>query len=708
MKAIHNQFLKLLSGSNQFRVPVFQRDYTWSEEQWKTLWDDILHAGRPEAIGGHFLGSIVYVGDDEPAVFNTFQIIDGQQRLTTLVLLLTALRDHIASTDWSGGDDSPTPAKIHGNCLINRDESDRRLHKLRLRRTDDSTLTRLVDKRPTRNEQVSPLIHGAYEYYRKVLKKSDPDHVYRGVGRLLVVDVSLNRSRDAPQLVFESLNSTGVALSQSDLVRNYLLMGLEEEHQTRLYEDYWRAIEDDFRHAGSTPDRFLREYVALNTETRKALRDHEIYECFKRYWTPPAGEPAEHVEQLEQLLSELVRFADYFLGVVAPRKFSDRRSRPLTEALSHVRALGVAHAMLTMQLSDCHASGSLDESSLLEALNIIESYIIRRSFLGWSSRGYWRVFASVTRFVRADPTKESTIEALKVAFAQQAQRFPTDDEFERAILEVDLYHRRNCHHLLSRLENSKQGEPSPVQDYSVEHIMPQTLGAKWRAMLGDDWEAIHEEWLHRLGNLTLTAYNSEMSNKSFSKKKTTAGGFNDSAVRLNSFVRRQESWTATQIRERGTLLARRALDVWSHHGADEQKLREARLLDLRGRAAAKTSDDLHLRPKLRSLLDNALQRIRELGGILEVIEKKSVCCYLPPEFFVEILPMTKNLRLLLPLDFDDVSVPEGLEVYDATEWSWIQNRVHTECDLIVDVYDDADIARAMVLVRQAFSFAGSD
>ena len=170
------------------------------------------------------------------------------------------------------------------------------------------------------------MIQGAYKHYRKVLKNCDPDHLYRGIGRLVVVDVSLNRSLDDPQLVFESLNSTGVALSQSDLVRNYLLMGLKEDHQTRL------------RHAGLTPDRFLREYVALKTEIRKALRDHEVYDGFKRYWRPPSEQPCKHLEYLEELLRDLAKFADYFLAVVAPRKFPDRRSHRLAEALIPVQA----------------------------------------------------------------------------------------------------------------------------------------------------------------------------------------------------------------------------------------------------------------------------------------------------------------------------------------------------------------------------------
>lgn len=701
MKAIDRQFLEIINGSKQFVVPVFQRDYKWTKQEWTQLWNDVLRASRSNSSSGHFLGSIVYVGEEPDAVFNTYQVIDGQQRLTSVLLLLTALRDHIKQSGWQGGPDSPTADKIDDYYLKNRHEPPERTHKLRLRRHDNKRLQQLIDGRSTTESSAdgaTPPVRDAYDYFRGKLGGADPDTVYRGLGKLQVVNVSLKRSVDDPQLIFESLNSTGVALSQSDLIRNYLLMGLGEKEQSRLYEDYWTKIEADYRRAGHSPDRFLREYVALKSAATKALRDHEIYDGFKQYWNPSSK------TTIEELLKDLCRFAQSYLIVVAPSTFSDRVKRSLVDALSHVRTAGIVHALLGMQLHDFHRRGSLSEDDFVRALGLIESYIVRRSVLGWSSRNYWTVFAAIARYLRSNTSPGRSLEALRVAFAQQAQRFPTDDEFEASIRETDLYHRRNCHQILSRLENHGQREPSPVQDYSVEHIMPQTPGPKWKEMLGQDWEAVHGAWLHRLGNLTLTAYNSSLSNRPFEEKKATDGGFNQSAARLNEYVRAQSAWTVKQMKTRGKRLARKALRIWPSHGANEQALRQATITDLRRRASTRKWTDLKATKKTKSLIEDLVHRTSRLGDVVEVIETDStICFYRPPEFFLEARAMKGWVRLLLPLNFDDLGeTSSSLEVYDATDWAFFVGAVHRECGVVVYVYDAEQAAAAMPIVRQAF------
>ena len=701
MKAIDRRLLEIIEGRKQFTVPVFQRDYSWTEDEWNQLWNDVLQASGPQSRSGHFLGSIVYVGDGENAVFNRFQVIDGQQRLATILLLLTALRDHIGESGWTG---TPTQDEIDDYYLKNRHEPSDRVHKLCLRRRDNTTLKSLIDKGLSAEVDDSSPVKKAYDYFRNALRAADPVAVYQGVGRLNVVDVSLKRKDDDPQLIFESLNSTGVALSQSDLIRNYLLMGQTDAKQAQLYEDYWTEIESDFRHAGLTPDRFLREYVALKSEARKALRDHEVYDGFKRHWSPSSD------TSVDSLLAELRRFAIYYLAVVAPSKFPNRRSRKLSDALTHVRALGIVHAMLGMQLYDYTETQNLSEAGFVDALGIIESYVVRRSVLNWSSRSHWAVFASVARRLRATAEAKGPLEALRVAFAQQAQGFPSDEEFESSIQDINLYRRKNCHQILGRLENHGQREPSPVRDYTVEHIMPQSINdvPSWKAMLGEDWQAIHDTWLHRLGNLTLTGYNSSMSNRGFRKKKAVPGGFNDSAARLNRYVRAQEVWTQEQIEARGGQIAKRALEVWPHHGANEQLLREARTDELRLRAGEKNASSLNMSVAVRGILDVLLEQIRGLGEVVGVIEKRSICCYSPPDFFVEIIPMTKNLRLILPLELDEAVGADDLTVVDTSEWHWVQNRVHTECNVLVDLHEEVDAFAAMTLVRLALVVANSD
>ena len=699
MDAKNRQFLDLINGSKQFVVPVFQRDYSWTQDQCLRFWKDVLHAGRLNSAGGHFLGSIVYVGvGPTRAAFNTLQVIDGQQRLTTLILLLTALRDHIADLDWTGTDDSPTPHEIDQVFLKNPKKGDR-AHKLRLRRADNDNLRSLIDAEGATDTTNSNLIGDAYNYFRSQLKNSDPDVVYSGLGRLIVVDVALDRAIDNPQLIFESLNSTGVALSQSDLIRNYLLMGLDEDQQTFLYDRYWIKIEADFRRIGSTPDRFLREYVALKSKSRKAVRDPDIYDEFKRYWDPTA------TTSLVDLLADITKFADYYARIVSPRKSSSHQPPALVGQLSHLKASGIVHAMLAMQLYDYYRNGLQCEADFLASLNLIESYVVRRSVLGWSSHDYWSVFAAVVRYLRENAEAEGPLDSLKVAFASQRRGFPTDDEFKKALQEVDLYGRRNCFQILTRLENYNEREPTPTEALSVEHIMPQAVAEvrDWREMLGDKWEETHGAWLHRLGNLTLTGYNSSMSNKPFAEKKSTEGGFNDSAARLNKDVRQEDRWTSEQMEARGARLAERSLRVWPHHGANEKLLREAKARELRRRAKEKDLRSLDMKPHVRQLAELVLEGIRAVGAVVEVIEKRSICCYTPPDFFVEVLPMTGHVRLILPLEFEELNAVGDLTIRDTSAWSWVQNRVHTECNVLVEVRDQAQATAAMALVRQALA-----
>ena len=229
MQAINNPFVSIINGNKQFIIPVFQRDYSWATEQCRKLWDDIMRSGREEDVG-HFMGSFVYVAGSVGAVFGSWLVIDGQQRLTTLTLLLIALRDHIQATKWVGYDpDDPTIEQIDAYFLKNVQETGNRIYKLALRRHDNDTLKALVDgNEPSEVENASELVIEAYNYFRELLNspEANPAIIYRGIARLNVVDVKLERHIDNPQLVFESLNSTGVDLTESDLIRNYLLMGL--------------------------------------------------------------------------------------------------------------------------------------------------------------------------------------------------------------------------------------------------------------------------------------------------------------------------------------------------------------------------------------------------------------------------------------------------------------------------------------------------
>lgn len=691
MQAINRPFTAIINGNTQFLIPVFQRDYTWTEEQCDRLWGDIRRAGTG-ADKGHFLGSIVYVAaEDIAAGFTRWLVIDGQQRLTSLTLLMVALRDYIRDTGWSGGEDGPTPDQIDAFFLKNMYQSVGRRYKLVLRRTDDATLHALVDGKDLPSNH-SSLVLDAYRFFRQRMEEcADPELIYRGATDLVIVDVTLQRHIDDPQLVFESLNSTGVDLSQGDLVRNYLLMKLEEQDQTRLYEDYWGEVEELFHRSGGALNSFLRDYVALETRATRQTRDDRVYEEFKKTFPSPS------LGDLERRLDDLVVKARHYAAFM----MGSHEKSPLDEAMRNVRRLAVVPAILVTRLYDSHERGHLSGRDFIEALTLIESYILRRAVCGRQTRGYWTVFATLARQL----DDGSPLESLKARLHMSYYKFPSDEEFRRALVDEDLYGRRILWHLLERLENAGTKEPSDTSEYSIEHVLPQNenLVPEWKTMLGSDWQEVQKEWLHRLGNLTLTAYNSRYSDRSFQEKLTIAGGFKESAVRLNRFISEQPKWTTAEIKERGRRLAERALEIWPSLKVDKSSIDKAKADDLQQRAALRQPEDINMSSIERGLLAPLRERVTDLGdNVIEIVERKSISYHRDAKFFLEVIPRKGYLALIMPLEFSEVDIPDGLTASDARELKFIPN-ANYDAGLIVDLATPEHIETLMPLIRQSFT-----
>ena len=697
MKAVEKKIHPFLNGNKQYKIPVFQRDYSWTKDQCNQMWNDILRASN----SGHFMGSIVYVEDDSRSDFQSWLVIDGQQRLTTLTLLLIALRDHIRDTDWVGAEEnSPTVDRINSFYLMNEYERENKQFKLVLRRTDDATLRNLiiVNNHFNRVDEPSERIMEAYDFFIDYLQNQGEDlgDIYRGIVGLDFVDVKLERPNDNPQLIFESLNTTGVSLSQSDLVRNYLLMGLEEIEQTRLYNDYWFKIESSFQKFSDIFDVFLRDYVALQTCSVNQVQNDSIYDAFKEFWNPDSD------TQLTDLLDDMVRAARNYAEFRGTVPMQDQYLL-LSEAMNNMRSLHTTQGTLIMRLYDCHEQGQISNEEFVNAVNLIESYLLRRAVVGLDARSYWSIFARIAHAIDLN----NTIESLKVEFARlrDNSHFPSDNQFKRGLQENDLYGLRACKHILDRLENAGHREPSPVGEYSIEHIMPRKIedDSGWSKMLGADWEVVYETWLHRLGNLTLTAYNSRYSNSSFETKKNIEGGFNQSAVRLNAYVKAKNRWTAEEIKTRCQMLAERGLEIWPHHQADEMRLQEADVNELIERANNFNLEDLGMSNDVRQLLDQILQSIRDFGEVYVLKENKSVCCY-GPELFAELLPMAHRARIMLPLNDNEIGNYNGPNIHDASSWrKSVPNRMHSNCNLLVDIYQSSEIERVIPIIRSAFN-----
>jgi|TARA_R110002073_G_scaffold29145_4_gene92069 predicted transport protein len=691
MNAVQRFFPKIINGASQFIIPVFQRDYSWSEENCRQLWADLLAIADAGPDRGHFIGSVVYIQTgDSSAGFTRWLLIDGQQRVTTLTLLLTALRDHIRETGWQGSDDGPTVKRIDAYFLRNLQEEGEREIKLKLRRHDDATLQALIS-RQVEPANPSARIRDNYDLFRELLEDADPERVYRGLNRLLLVDVTLDRGIDDPQLIFESLNSTGVDLSPSDLIRNFILMRLPEKEQTRLYETYWSRIEELFRGSERVFDNFIRDYLALRSHSTKLERSDRVYDAFRRTF---AG-IGEDVEALEQLLIELLRRGRQY-AAFAVGGGNDERAR----AFASLRRLGDVPAILIMRLLEAHeTSGSLTEAELIEAVNLLESYLLRRAVIGAQTRGYGLEFAKLAQ--RIDENRP--LASLKASLARMpgSYVFPSDDHFRSALEEADIYQKRVCFHLLEALENRGSKEVSDTSKYTIEHVMPQNekLAEAWREMLGSNWQQIQKTWLHRLGNLTLTGYNSTYSDRPFEEKKTIKGGFEQSSVRLNQDIRDESRWTQEEMKVRGKRLASRALKIWPPLEADEAVIRAMEIEELKAKARRRNISQVQMSSDAANLFETLRAQLHAaFPDVIEAVERKSIS-YHDPEFFLEVIPRKRGLLLVVDLDFNEVDAEDDL-AEDASDRSFVMHASH-QGGVLVHLRSTEQIDRALAIVAQA-------
>ena len=700
MHAIDRQFTHIINGTTQFVIPVFQRDYSWTEVQCEQMWTDIIQAAKQVEGPGHFLGSFVYMAtDDNTAGFTRWLIVDGQQRLTTLMILLIALRDYMEETNFPETDEGPTPARIDGNFLSNAYESGSRKQKLILRRNDEEILTGLLNKKHPDKEVTHKIIEN-YDYFKSRLKDSDVEMVYAGVNRLVVVDVALDRKTDNPQLVFESLNSTGLDLTSADLVRNFVLLSIEEKEQTRLYEEYWSPLEQCFAANVYAIDNFIRDYVAARTGATRQSRSKDIYyefrDAFNRF--------VEIDGDIETTLTDMLSKAGAYSAFVA----GNSPDTELARSLFRVRRLTEVPAILIMRLHHLFTdSDSLPKAEFIEALGLIESFVLRRAVCRIQSRNFWSYFAAMSKRIG----EENPLLDLKVALARltESYRFPSDEEFSTALKTVDLYDLRVCKVVLDGLENYGNNEPSDTSTYSIEHILPQNqnLPSGWREMLGIEWEEIQSSRLHKLGNLTLTGYNSTYSDRPFDEKKIIEGGFNQSSVRLNQYVREQSVWTDQEIDIRTSDLASRSLEIWQSLEVDPSAIRDAELQELKLRSEAGDTKRVQMTAASRSLYEKIASRLHsDIPELIELAEPRSVS-YFAPDFFMELVPRKYSVQLVLSQKYSEIQDPaEYLE--DAATYTFVVNSSHFsshQSGVLVALDNEDMIDAVMPLIQQTVEAA---
>lgn len=545
--------------SKQLVIPVYQRNYDWSEAQCERLFDDleeIIAQDREK----HFFGAVV--GSPEDSF--TWVVIDGQQRLTTISILLLALV-HAAQAGHIELSTASLPGDLEANYLLRSASTDPQSKvKLKPVKDDAEAYRRLFHDEKDFME--SSGVTANYRYFRRRLEVTDltADQVWLAIQRLEIMLLDLQKGDD-PQRIFETLNSTGLALTEADKIRNFVLMGLKTTHQNRLYEHQWNPMEKtiDFR-----TDWFIRWFLV--TKTSRTPRQDEVYEAFKRY-------VGRSEQSIDELLEEMREFSTYAHQIT----HHDTGEPRLDRVLARYRSLhsDVILPFLIPVLRDFRA-GDVPLDDMVRIVEILESYLLRRTICSMWGNALNKIFANAYGELKRLRTAEQPYSDILIYLLRRRDdssgRFPDDEEFREELLTRNIYRLRSANrtYLFECLENLDSKDTRDIAgrlesgELSIEHVMPQTLTKTWKDQLGPNADEVHQTWLNRLGNLTVTAYNSAYSNSSFEQKLHAPNGLSESPYRLNAYVKTQSRWGAEQIEHRTRTLADAALKFWPYAETD--------------------------------------------------------------------------------------------------------------------------------------------
>jgi uncharacterized protein with ParB-like and HNH nuclease domain/predicted transport protein len=696
MKASEAKLIDLLRKAPQFVIPIYQRTYSWAEKECRQLWDDVVRTGADDGIAVHFIGSIVYIeqGLVPTTLLSPLLVIDGQQRLTTVMLLIAALARALGETEPVDGF---SQRKLRNIYLLNPEETGERHYKLLLSQTDKASLMAIVGSAEPPKQQ-SLRVTENFQLFKDLIASCNGEFaaVCKGLAKLVVVDVALNRGQDNPQLIFESMNSTGRELTQADLIRNYILMGLEPALQTRLYEDYWRPMEVAFGQEayGTHFDGFMRYYLTVKMKTGEPPNVRRVYEAFKTHaQLPRVGEAGA-----EALVRDIRNFAGYFCAIA----LNAETNPDLSLAFHDLRELKVDPAYpFLLELYHDYKTGSLPVSDFVLAVRFVEAYVFRRAICAIPPNSLSRIFANFTKVLRKDRYLES-IQAHIIGLQSQ-QRFPDDDEFRRDIQTRDLYNFRSRSYWLRRMENHGRKERVEVEKYTIEHILPQSenLSAKWREALGPDWKRVQKDLLHTLGNLTLTGYNSEYSDRSFLEKRdmTDNGkpmGFKNSPLVLNEGLGVLEQWTEDAIKGRAKKLAELAVQVWKSPSLPPEVIAMYRPAATNVVGATVEDYPPLINSPFRELFCALRKEIIALDPCVAEEFLKNYVAYKAETNFVDVKVQVKGLRLALNMAFTDINDPEKRCEDKSAVGHWGNG------DVEVGLVSLGEIPYMMGLIRQSF------
>lgn len=560
MRAQSKKITEFMHGKDKrFMIPVYQRNYNWKKkEQCQTLWDDLEYIIKQGNNKPHFFGSIVSVRDKNT---DDLIVIDGQQRLTTVSLLLLAIGDKAKefndviqkNKDADNLYNIPPVDEIMSLCL---DYKNKNKIKLKLIRGDMEAYQSLIDGSNTSKYDKNNIIIN-YNFFKSQLTPENIGDIYKAVQQLEIVDIGLGDNDDNPQLVFESLNSKGLDLSDADKIRNFILIGLDYEEQERLYSRYWEPIEENAGTCSNDTTTYIWNFLACKTNKKSSLSD--VYKSFKEYKRP--------TDTPEDILKELYDYSKIYGQIKTKTMDNDGINDQLIDLIDAIKSEVAMPLLLDAGMK--YSRGQIRADDIIEIIKIIESYFVRRSICRLNTVGPSKLFLMNKKIdtILNNTPNASYVDIFKFLMysASSTLRFPDDGELLTVLQGNDIYtnDKKTCKYILVKIEqfyNPKENV-DPIR-LTLEHIMPQHLTGEWRNDLGENWENIHKTYLNRIGNLTLTGYNSEYSNRSFRTKKHMKNGFNDSSLYLNHYMRDVDKWTDSEMRERGDILSRDISKIW--------------------------------------------------------------------------------------------------------------------------------------------------
>ena len=648
MKATSANLLSVIKGPRQFVIPIYQRTYSWQLSQCNQLFSDIMRISKEDHVHGHFLGSVVYFQESIHTVSDVPQllVIDGQQRLTTVSLLILALANFIKENEV---EIDTNATKLLNYYLLNAEEEKELRYKLLLTRRDKETFINLI-KGIDLGSNPSQRILENYEFFKSKIHAQNVNDVYNGVLRLFIVDVALEKDKDNPQLIFESMNSTGLDLSQADLIRNYVLMGQKIDLQTELYEKYWFPMEQTYGNDyASTFDWFIRDYLSVKMGAIPKIG--KVYEEFKNY-----VQGSKSPDSITEIVADIAKYSKFYVNMVL-RKEADKDLNRLFANISKLK-VDVSYPFILAVYAD-YDNGIISKEEFAEILKLVENYVFRRAICGIPTNSMNKTFAQLYKSVKA----ENYVESLQAAFQLMDgyKRFPADAEFEKEFVNKDVYNFRSRNYLLNNLENFNRKEMANIDEYTIEHILPQNenLSESWKQMLGVNWKDIQANYLHTIGNLTLTGYNSELSDRPFVNKKTMEGGFNDSPLRLNSFMKTVEVWNEGNINKRAKELAQKAKHIWFAPNLAEETLQKYSRKEVNETAEYTLEHYEYLNGEMLELYEALRKRILNIDSSVRVEYKKRYIAFKSQTNFVDIVPQKSRLRLSLNMEYADIIDPEG-------------------------------------------------